>query len=434
MSKFKHGWQLWGTMLLSVVIGGTLCAPAFADYEMTVSLEKAGEIPEEVLTYDTVNIYPQGLITEDSDGHFYVLDEMGVNHLGRSYDNASYFTNDYFMVYDARTWPNSCGLVKSDGTVVLPCESAIINGIRDTDRYLKITVATEPTDKENAVLYTYDGWVAYPDEDSEYYDGYVQYYDLKEGAYFEDWNEADPADIRKEYSAEPGADHSSWIILDPDGEQVAELASQCYEIYGEGEVFSIKTDDGNIIVDRNDVPISDIAFKTSPTETNGFLWGVSTKDQDYKTVMDFSGNVYADAADEIKNVVIKPYGLTLLYNGDGHSLLLYPDGTAAELGDYDGGGDLPYYIEGKEDDPNQLFVLNEGQYKKIEEENITTSGMDGNLMLLARAEGESDYSLYSAADGSILLENGGSRILASDNWVYALKDGIWTIYKVSVNY
>ena len=434
MYNFKHGWKLWSTMLLSFVIGGALCVPSYAKYEIAVSLEKVGEIPEENLTYNDISIYPAGLIVEDSDKHFYVLDEMGENHLGRSYDNAEYFTNDYFLVYDAQTWPNSCGLVKSDGTVVLPCESAIISNVKDTDRYLKISVATEPTDKENAFLYTYSGWVAYPNEDSEYYDGYDQYYDLKEGTYFEDWNEADPADVRKGYTAEPVAGSSSYIVLDPDGEQVAEFSSYCYAIYGEGEVFSVKKEDGNIVIDRNEVPVNDIVFKTSPSETNGFLWGVSIKDENFKTVMDFSGNVYADNADEIQNVLKKPYDLTLLYNSNGHSLLLYPDGTTAELGDYNGGGDLPFYLRGKEDEPNQIFVLNEGQYKEISEENISTANMDGNLMLLARAEGESDYSLYSAADGSLLLEKGGSKILASDDWVYALKDGVWVIYKVTVSY
>lgn len=214
---------------------------------------------------------------------------------------------------------------------------------------------------------------------------------------------------------------------------VAELSTYPYEIYGEGELFAEKSDDGTIVVDRNETPVSDIVFKTSPSETNGFLWGVSIKDKRNMTVMDFSGKVYADGTDEIQNVKQKPYGLTLLYR-DGDSLLLYPDGTIAELGDYDGGGDLPYYIKGSEDEPNRIFVLNEGQYKEIKEENITTSGIDGNLMILARADGESDYSLYSITDGSLLLDKGGSRILASDDWIYSLKDGVWEVYKVSVNY
>ncbi len=433
MSKYMRGWKLWSTMLLSLVIGGTLCAPAFADYKMTVSLEKVGEIPEEALAYDEVNIYPAGLVAKDSDNHFYVLDEMGTNNLGRSYDKADYFTQDYFIVYDAQAWPNPCGLVKSDGTVVLPCEAAIIDSLSDTDRYLKISVATEPTDKENALLYTYSGWVAWPDEQSEYYDGYVQYYDLKEGKYFKDWDEADSADIRKTYTYEPADDSSSYIILDPDGKQIAELSTWPYEIYGEGELFAVKADDGTIVVDRNEIPVSDIVFKATPRETNGFLWAVNIKDDNNWTVMDFSGKVYVDGSDEIQNVNDERYGLTQLYKDD-DSLLLYPDGTIAELGDYDGGGDLPFYTKGKDNEPNRIFVLNEGQYKEIKEKSITTSGMDGNLMLLAREDGENDYSLYSVADGSLLLEKGGSRILASDDWVYTLKDGVWEVYKVSVNY
>ena len=283
-------------MVISFIIGCTFYTPAFADYEMTVSLEKMGEIPEETLAYDSVSIYPAGLIASDSDNRFYVLDEMGTNHLGRSYDNAEYFANDYFMVCDAQTWPNSCGLVKSDGTIVLPCEAAIINSVSDTDRYLKISVATEPTDRENAFIYTYSGWFAWPDEQSEYYDGYAQYYDLKKGKYFEDWNEADPADIIKTYTAEQADDFSSYNILDPKGVQIATLSSRPYSIYGEGELFAERTDDGTIVVDRNEIPVSDIVFKTSPNETNGFLSGVSIKDDRNYTIMDFNGKIYADDA------------------------------------------------------------------------------------------------------------------------------------------
>ena len=196
----------------------------------------------------------------------------------------------------------------------------------------------------------------------------------------------------------------------------------------------MRKDDGCIVVDRNEVPISDLVFKSTPNEVNGFLWAANINDDEYYTVIDFSGKVYADSADEIKNVIDQQYGITKLYNGDKNSLLLYPDGTVAELGDYDGGTYLPYYIRGKEDEPDKIFVLNDGQYREMEEESITSANQDGHLMLIAHASGESDYSLYSIADGSCLLEKGGSRILSTDDWVYALKDGVWEIYKVSVDY
>ena len=103
---------------------------------------------EAELDYESIDVYPSGLITKDAEGNYYVLDEMGNNNLGRSYGKAECFSTELFLVYDAETWPNSCGLVKADGTVVLPCEAAIINPVKGTDRYLKVSVATEPTDRK----------------------------------------------------------------------------------------------------------------------------------------------------------------------------------------------------------------------------------------------------------------------------------------------
>ena len=423
----------WSALMVAAAIISFSSMSVFADFSMNVSLEKAGEIPESGIPGKVTDILSSGMISEDEDHHFYILDVMGNNNLGRSYDRADYFTDDMFLVYDTENWPNSCGLVKADGTVVLPCEAAIIETIKGTDRYLKISVATDPTDKDNAFLYTYSGWVAWPTEQSEYYDGYSQYYDLREAKYFEEWDDADPADIHGDYTRER-VDDSTTAILDPDGNEVARLDFWPYEIYGEGELFSKKADDGTIVVDRNGTPINDLVFKTSPQEANGYLWAHVISDESH-TVMDFNGKVYADGADHIRNVISKPYGFTFLYSQDSSSLLLYPDGTLAEIGDhYDNGGDLPFYIRGRDGEPDKVFVLNKGEYIVTETDYVSTVDLDSSLFLLVKLSGDQDYSLMSAADGSILLEKAGSKIMGSDAWVYALKDGVWTVYKVTVNY
>ena len=385
------------------------------------------------LDYNSIEkVYPSGIITKDDEGNFFVLDEMGNNNLGRSYGKAEYFTDELFLVYDAGTWPNSCGLVKADGTVVLPCEAAIISSINGTDRYLKISVATEPTDKDNAFLYTYSGWVAWPEEQSEYYDGYDHYYDLKENKYFEDWDEADLSELHGVYQRE-SIDDGKTAIVTPDGTVLTELDFWPHEIYGEAELFSKPQDDGYMVVDRNGDPISEIRFKGSPLEKNGYLYAVNVEDEQAKTVIDFDGKIYADGSDEIWNVIEQPYGFNLLYNRDNKSLLLYPDGTVAELGEYDNGGDMPFYRWHSDKEPDKFFVLNKGQYQDLSEESLVNSGTDSYLMVKTKSDGESEYSLYNTIDGSLILEKGGTAIYASDFWVYALKDGTWDVYKVVVN-
>ena len=427
----KTRW-IWISALLIMALSAALCTFVSADVDLTLTLEKVGEIPEETLDYEDIKIYPSGLIAEDAEGNYYVLDEMGNNNLGRSYGNASFFTDELFKVYDAATWPISCGLVKADGTVVLPCEAAIINSVNDTDRYVEVSVATEPTDKEHAFIYTYDGWVAWPDEDSEYYDGYKHYYDLKEGKYIDTLDEADPSGFQGRYTYEQG-DDDKYSIVAPDGTVVTELDSWPSEIYGEGEFFAMKQDDGYIVVDRNGAPISEFKFKAPPDVINGYLSAVKTEDDKAYTVMDFEGNIYVDGEDNIPYVNEKAYGFTLLGNPDDKNLLLYPDGTLAELGKYNNGGDLPFYKRGSDGEPDQFFVLEKGAYQDLGEEHLVNSNMESSLIIQAKADGEEESSLYNTIDGSVLMEKAGTDFYTSDYWVYVLKDGVWGVYKVVVN-
>ena len=252
-NKMKKFLRIWISMFLTMLFVASLCTSVYADVDMTLALKKVGEIQEAKLDYKNIEIYPAGLITKDAEGNYYVLDEMGNNNLGRSYGKVECFSEELFLVYDAETWPNSCGLVKADGTVVLPCEAAIISPVEGSDRYLKISVATEPTDKEHAFLYTYSGWVAWPEEQSEYYDGYDHYYDLKEGKHFENWDEADLSEIQGGYKKEK-LDNDKYAITAADGTVITEVDFNPSEIYGEGELFSIRQDDGYIVVNRKGDP------------------------------------------------------------------------------------------------------------------------------------------------------------------------------------
>ena len=116
----KKPLHIWISIFLTMLFVASLCTSVYADVDMTLTLEKVGEIQEAKLDYKSIKVYPAGLITEDAEGNYYVLDEMGNNNLDRSYGKVECFSEELFLVYDAETWPNSCGLVKADGTVVLP--------------------------------------------------------------------------------------------------------------------------------------------------------------------------------------------------------------------------------------------------------------------------------------------------------------------------
>ena len=95
---------IWLSALLIIAFSTAFCTFVYADTDMSLALEKVGEIPEENLDYNSIEkVYPSGLITKDDEGNFFVLDEMGNNNLGRSYGKAEYFTDELFRVYDAET-------------------------------------------------------------------------------------------------------------------------------------------------------------------------------------------------------------------------------------------------------------------------------------------------------------------------------------------
>ena len=110
MKKFLH---IWISMFLTMLFVASLCTSVYADVDMTLTLEKVGEIQEAKLDYKSIKVYPAGLITEDTEGNYYVLDEMGNNNLGRSYGKVECFSAELFLVYDAETWSQQNPLIRN---------------------------------------------------------------------------------------------------------------------------------------------------------------------------------------------------------------------------------------------------------------------------------------------------------------------------------
>ena len=108
-----------------------------------------------------------------------------------------------------------------------------------------------------------------------------------------------------------------------------------------------------------------------------------------------------------------------------------PSDGIKKTGKYDSGGDLPFYRWHNDGKPDSIFVLKKGEYQEIEEKIVNT--LDSGLMLLAKKDGETEYSIYNTIDGSILLKQAGTKVYGSDYWVYVLKNGVWEVYKVAAS-
>ena len=65
----KKPLHIWISMFLTMLFVASLCTSVYADVDMTLALEKVGEIQEAKLDYKSIKVYPAGLITEDAEGN-----------------------------------------------------------------------------------------------------------------------------------------------------------------------------------------------------------------------------------------------------------------------------------------------------------------------------------------------------------------------------
>ena len=77
----KKSRSVWISMFLILLFASSLCTSVYADADISLALKKVGEIQEAELDYESIDVYPSGLITKDAEGNYYVLDEMGNNNL-----------------------------------------------------------------------------------------------------------------------------------------------------------------------------------------------------------------------------------------------------------------------------------------------------------------------------------------------------------------
>jgi len=87
--------------------------------------------------------------------------------------------------------------------------------------------------------------------------------------------------------------------------------------------------------------------------------------------------------------------------------------------------DLALYQE--ENGTNSYFVYNQKEYVPFSASNYTTKG----VLLKTQEEETALYSLHELVDGTLLLDN-CNEIFWIDNYIYASKDGKWSVYKVSI--
>ena len=60
MKRLKKTRYVWFSMFLIILFVASLCTSVYADVDMTLTLEKVGEIQEAKLDYKSIKVYPAG--------------------------------------------------------------------------------------------------------------------------------------------------------------------------------------------------------------------------------------------------------------------------------------------------------------------------------------------------------------------------------------
>ena len=204
-----------GVVALALTVGAILATPGYAQKETAPSgssvpnyeykLTKTGEFKgdksalrraEEILhlgEYDSVG-YDGGMVVE-TDGGYQIMGTDGKPVLdGKVFESFKYIGHGVYCVKAPGDDINQLGLVRADGTELLPCEAARFKKLRYESmdsRFIEVVYAEgETKSKDEAFLFKHDGkrkliGVESPGKDDTLYKGYARMFDLKKGSFVE---------------------------------------------------------------------------------------------------------------------------------------------------------------------------------------------------------------------------------------------------------
>lgn len=426
-----------------------------------LAVEKVGEIPADSFDY---KITGETLSLKDENGRITLYDYDGKDKLNQIYDDCDYLYDDIYRVSQYDKAPNFVGLVKPDGTVLIPCEAAVIKPIGNYSRFLHVIYATEKVDKkEDAYVFSfeYSGILApikfEPGEGDTLYAGYSKVYDLKNqrfipelkfnnplpdkvgdsvlvGNYKEkyiysaDGKMLGPIDYDNvgDYLVSKKTDSGTYIVYDEKLNQVKELSFEPSGIYGNAELFTKHEDNVYVIVNDEGKEISSLRFRTYPREYNGFLCGALEDSEDYYGVIDFEANTIIDQNQKATMISEEKYGFLSVQQESKSYGLIYPDGTYVE--NISESSAMPI-TKNLGNNKNAVYLLEKGEFSEV----------DGQVSEIGRTDlvyevgNNSKYTVYSAVDGTQILPDSYDKVIGTGNYIYALNGEIWEIYRVSVN-
>ena len=460
-------------LLVSTFLTGGSSAEETEAWNIQVTLTKVGSIDAELLK--RASFYSNGIRVMTDDNKYQLLNYQGVNALGESYDRVQSFGRDTWLVYQADKGVNNCGLVKGDGTVLIPVSAAIIKEISDSNeshRFLEVIYATEEVSNEkDAYLFKTEKFAAIsPEAGDKLYKGYSLFFDLEKNQFVGDLKREDTAEaysisvfgdklyfdrrnvlydangavvkelsnsdyINRGFLFERG-DDGLCSVYNSDLEKVATLQEQPDGVYFGGQLFAFRDYDTDLttIRDREGAQVGDLPFEYAPYECGSSLYGHDA--DDHYLVMDRTGKTLIDAEAGVTYVDEEPFGFLRLNFADDTEGLLYPDGTIVKAEEQSN----LLLTESRGEGVAVLVLKDKAFSLEFAEDNGCDNTLYSNSMAPVFYAGMKDgvATLFNIVNGEALLrsdyDGAYEAFHYANGYIYARQEDAYDIYKVDISH
>ena len=453
--------KVFTVLLALVILTGLL--PALATYgeetDVKVTLTKVGTVDAGAL--QNARYYETGICVISADQKYQLLDYQGNNALGETYDYATEFENGAWLVYQADKGRNAWGLVKPDGTVLIPVSAAIITKLGGSTRFLEVVYATEKVSDESAAYLKGAASPFLADQgDPEYYAGYSLYFDLENGKFIGDLKRTDITETyavdvvgdklyfrhrEMVYDANGGefapftdstignffvtrkGDGEPYQVYDDNMKEVAAFEKRPEAIYAGGQFFAFEDEETDNVILRTSggAKLGELAFQYAPNLYGSFFCGNDTENSDVQIAMDLSGKTIITAEEGVSYIDEAPCGYLELTYEDGTYGLMRPDGTILKGGNLDG---LLLYEE--RDQGYAMMILNTGTFMELPDDFSRIRSP-----FLFATEKDEVSTLYDVFNGEALLASNASwdAFYYANGYLYAKQGDSYEIYQVAVS-
>ena len=356
---------------------------------------------------------------------------------------------------------NTAGLYSEDGTELIACKADYISQMEEDSRFVKVIYVTKKTDHaDDAIMYYTDSIVGSitPGPDDDMYEGYARFYDLKSKKMVPLPDITTSEELNK-YTAcgdsliYNNSYNNEIIVYSASGKMIRKytnndmgitIGKTIYCINKGGKTYSVCDDSAKELFNKNKTMKCAKEYQDYIQVINGEKCSVYNQNGkeiisgDYTEFCDMCGDEVFGMRKGDWRIYVAKDG-TVLYKSEKYKDAMSKGVWSSQKknGKYDvldergqiavtnEQPELAFYKDNE--DKKNCFIYNKKKYVKLPEARYSDFG----VLLKTQNEKDGLFSLYELVDGKRLLKK-YNEIKKIDNYIYAYKDGNWSVYKASI--